>query len=330
MLAGALALLIITGPVPPASAKGTKLEQGQKLFATGSFDEALKVLADAVLETADAPTLEKVHLLRAQCFAAKQDFVRTEEAFGLALDANPEASLDPMKVDPTLVKLLDSVRARSQGSIAVNSTPTGAFFSVDGKAMGLSPQTVQLSAGKHKLELKWGEEGAVQSADVLVRPRRELRMEYVQQEVPGTGPGQLPPRPIRPFGDLRGTFEPSTSGAVDGGLILGGGIELSYFRIGVFVRLFPTFDLTPRFQFSLPVYAATFGEFNVALEVGAPFTFLPDGLGIGFQGAGGVELYPMKWFGLYVMIGGRHHFLWPGRNDVTAFTATGGVRLRMP
>ncbi|MBL8912480.1 MAG: PEGA domain-containing protein [Archangium sp.] len=335
-------VMLLAGPTPAAPAKGSKLEQGQKQFASGEIDTALKTLDAAALETTDGPTLEKVHLLRAQCFAARQDFVKTEEAFGLALDANPEATLDPTRVDPTLVKLLESVRARSQGSVVVNSTPTGATFSVDGKAMGLAPQTVQLPAGKHKLEARWAEGptnegtgaelklGPVQTIEVLVRPRRETRVEWVQQEVAGHGPGELTPRAIRPFGDLRGVFEPSTSGAVDGGLQLGGGIELSYFRLGLFVRLFPTMDLTPRFQFSLPVYAASFGDFHVALEVGAPFTFLPDGLGIGFQGAGGVELYPVKWLGAYVYIGGRHHFLWPGRNDVTAFTATGGLRLRMP
>lgn len=333
-----LLALLVSGPVPPA--KGTKLEQGRAQFAAGELDAALKTLDAAALETSDAATLEKVQLLRAQCFAARQDFVKTEEAFALALDANPEATLDPTRVDPTLVKLLESVRARSLGAVAVNSTPTGATFSVDGKTMGLAPQTLSLPAGKHHLEVRWSkppasdgaasELGEPQTLDVVVRPRRELRVEWVQQEVAGHGPGQLTARPIRPFGDLRGVFEPSTSGAVDGGLQLGGGVELLYFRVGLFVRLFPTLDLTPRFQFSLPVYSASFGDFNVALEVGAPLTFLPDGLGVGFQGAGGVELYPVKWLGAYLFVGGRHHFLWPGRNDVTAFTATGGVRLRMP
>jgi hypothetical protein len=61
-----------------------------------------------------------------------------------------------------------------------------------------------------------------------------------------------------------------------------------------------------------------------------PLSFLVDGFGIGVGGSGGLEWYPLKWFGAYVMVGGRHHFLWPGRNDLTAFTAIGGVRLRLP
>ena len=69
---------------------------------------------------------------------------------------------------------------------------------------------------------------------------------------------------------------------------------------------------------------------NVLLEVSLPLSFLPTGFGIGLGGGGGAEYYPLKWLGGYVLIGGRHHFLWPQRNDPTAFTATAGVRLRVP
>jgi hypothetical protein len=111
---------------------------------------------------------------------------------------------------------------------------------------------------------------------------------------------------------------------------LGGGIEVIWFRIGLYARFFPHFNVTPRFAFSLPVVSTPSGDFNVALEVGVPLSFLVDGFGIGVGGSGGLEWYPLKWFGAYVMVGGRHHFLWPGRNDLTAFTAIGGVRLRLP
>lgn len=324
MLSTALPLIAILLAAPG----GKKLEQGQKLFNQGDFDGALKSLDAAASEASDAATLEKVHLLRAQCLAARQDFVKAEDAFALALEANPDAQLDPTRVDPTLVKLLDSVRSRSVGAVSLNSSPTGASLVIDGKPSGVTPQSVSLPAGRHKLEVKWGE-GAGESIEVQVKPKRELRVDWVQQKTAVVEPG-LTPRPVRPFGDLRGAFEPATSGAVDAGIELGGGIELSWFRIALYARFFPHFNVTPRFAFSLPVASTPSGDFNVALEVGVPFSFLPDGLGIGVGGSGGLEWYPLKWFGAYVMVGGRHHFLWPGRNDVTAFTAIGGVRLRMP
>lgn len=330
MLSAAVPLLalLLTGPVTkPGKVEGPKLEQGQKLFNQGDFDGALKMLDAAAIEGGDAATMEKVQLLRAQCLAARQDFVRAEEAFALALDANPETSLDPTKVDPTVVKLLESVRARLTGSLVVGSTPPGATLFLDGKEVGAAPQTIATPAGKHKLEAKWGE-GPLQAMELQVRPRRELRVEWVQAAGGSLlpGPTVLEPRPLRPFGDLRGVIEPATSGFTSGGLELGGGIELSWFRIGVFARLFPYFGITPRFQLALPVIDVL----HVLLEVGAPLNFLTTGFGVGIGGGGGVEFYPLKWLGAYLLVGGRHHFLWPGRNDNTAVTITGGVRLRVP
>lgn len=333
MLSAAVPLiaLLLTGPVTKAArADAPRLEQGQRLFTQGDFDGALKMLDAAAIDGGDPSTMEKVQLLRAQCLAARQDFARAEEAFALALDANPETTLDPTRVDPTVVRLLESVRARLTGSLVVGSTPPGATLALDGKAVGAAPQTLSVPAGKHKLEARWGE-GLPQSVDLQVRPRRETRVEWVQgAAAPAAGGGLLEPRPLRPFGDLRGMIEPATSGFVTGGLELGGGIELSWFRIGLFARLFPNFGIVPRFQLALPVHDLV----NVLLEVAVPLTFLPPSsegsFGIGLGGGGGVEYYPWKWIGGYLLIGGRHHFLWPGRNDSTAVSVTLGVRLRVP
>src|SRR3954467_6137258 len=95
-LVGPIALCLLAA----APLKGSRLEQGQKAFADGEYATALKALDAAVVEGAD---LERVQLLRAQVFAAQQDFGRAEEAFALALEANPEASLDPTRVDPSVV-----------------------------------------------------------------------------------------------------------------------------------------------------------------------------------------------------------------------------------
>lgn len=319
-----LVALVLTAPVSKAQrVEGPRLEQGQRLFNQGDFDGALKLLDLAAGEGGDASTLEKVQLLRAQCFAARQDFVRAEEAFALALEANPDATLDPSRVDPTLVKMLESVRARLTGTVVVGSSPVGASLSLDGKSAGLTPQTLSAGVGKHKLEVRWGE-GPVQAMDIQVRPRRELRVEWVQAATPQSSEGALlEPRPLRPFGDIRGIVEPATSGFVSGGLELGGGFELSWFRAGLFARLYPHFGIVPRFQLALPVMR----QLNVLLEVGVPMTFLPGGFGVGLGAGGGAEYYPLAWLGGYVLIGGRHHFF---RNDSTAFTATAGVRLRVP
>ncbi|MFT3713979.1 MAG: tetratricopeptide repeat protein [Archangium sp.] len=332
LAAASLVALLLTGTPGGKTPKveGTKLEQGTKLFNQGDFDGALKVLDAAAAEGGDATTLEKVHLLRAQCFAARQDFTRAEDAFGSALDANPDTSLDPARVDPTLVKLLETVRARSLASVTFDSIPQGAKLLIDGKESGVTPQTISLPVGRHKFQAQFGDEatGEVRVIPVQLKPRKDLRVEWVQHAGEGGGGLKLEPRPIRPFGELRGLFEPRTSGAITGGLQVGGGIEFLWFRVGLWVRPVPNFDLTPRFQLSLPIAKTSLGTFNATVEVGVPLSFYSSGFAVGLQGAGGAELYLLDWLAPYLFIGGSHHFLRYGYD--TAFIVTGGLRLRVP
>jgi len=325
------AVALMTALVLAAPAvKASRLELGVRFFNQGEFDVALKHLDAAAAEGGDSATLEKIHLLRAQAFAARQDFARAEEAFASALEANPDASLDPARVDPTLVKMLDSVRGRLTGTLVLNSTPPGATVSVDKKVVGVTPQTLSATVGKHHVEAKWGEAPAVEK-DVQIRPKKELQIEWVQgavEKVMTTTPNPKE-RPLRPYGDLRGVIEvPATAGAVPtGGLELGGGFELSYFRVGLWARLFPFFGVVPRVAFVLPV----FDQVNVFLELQVPVWITrPGGFQVGLGGSGGAEYCPTNWLIVFAQIGGQHLFLSANRNDPTTFIATAGARLRMP
>jgi tetratricopeptide (TPR) repeat protein len=330
MSAVTLIALLVSGAAPKSPAvpkvEGTRLEQGQKLFTLGEFDAALRALDAAALDGGDNVTLEKVHLLRAQCFAARQDFARAEEAFALALDANPDATLDPSRVDPTLVKLLDAVRARLTGLLVVGSTPAGAALSMDGKVVGVAPLTLQVPVGKHHLEARWGD-ATMSSTDVKLRPRREMRVEWVQAAPQMVAVHDVPdPRKIGPYGDFRFAPEVSSRAGIDVAypLELGGGFEFSYFRAGLAVRLFPDLGVIPRFAFSLPVME----QINVTLELSVPVIFFTTPA-VGISGAAGIEFYPVKWIGAYALVGGRYFFFGHG-NDTTAFVPTFGVRLRVP
>ena len=320
--------VVLAAPAP--AVKASRLELGVRFFNQGEFDVALKHLDAAAAEAGDPATLEKIHLLRAQAFAARQDFARAEEAFALALEANPDASLDPARVDPTLVKMLDSVRGRLTGTLVVNSTPVGAMVSVDKKVVGVAPQTMSVTVGKHHVEAKWGETAAAEK-DVQIRPRKELQIEWVQGAVEKVMTSAPMPkeRPLRAYGDLRGVVEvPAAAGAtVTGGLELGGGFELSYFRVGLWARLFPFFGVVPRGAFVLPV----FDMVNVFLELQVPVWITREGgFQLGLGGSGGAEFCPTSWLVVFAQIGGQHMILRGMRNDPTSFIATGGARLRMP
>ncbi len=337
MTLSALALMtaIVLAAPGGAGGKASRLELGVRSFNQGEFDLALKNLDAAAAEGGDAATLEKIQLLRAQSFAARQDFARAEEAFSLALEANPEASLDPARVDPTVVKILDSVRARLTGTLVISSTPSGAMVTLDRRPVGVTPQTLSLAVGKHHLEAKWGESKPVAATDVQIRPKKELHVEWVQGAAEKVASVEPKERPIRPFGDLRGVFEvPSNRDAfVTGGLELGGGIEFSYFRLGLWARFFPFFGLVPRFSFVLPVHE----KINIFLEVQAPLWITGQpatGLGrpttsFGLGGSGGVEYFPLTWIAAFAQLGGQH-LIFTGRNDPTAFLLSAGARMRLP
>lgn len=337
MTLSAIALMTaVVLAAPGGGAKASRLELGVRAFNQGEFDLALKNLDAAAAEGGDAATLEKIQLLRAQSFAARQDFARAEEAFLLALEANPDASLDPARVDPTVVRMLNSVRGRLTGTLVISSTPAGAEVTIDKKPAGVTPQTLSVTVGKHRLEARWGESKTVASTEVQIRPKKELHVEWVQAAAEKVAGVEQPrERPIRPFGDLRGVFEvPSNGGAsVTGGLELGGGVEFSYFRAGLWARFFPFFGLVPRFSFVLPVHE----KINIFLEVQAPLWFTGQpatGLGrqtvsFGLGGSGGAEYFALPWIAVFAQIGGQH-LISTYRNDPTSFMMSAGARMRLP
>lgn len=295
------------------------LEQGQKLFNQGDFDGAMKVLDATVSQGAENAVLSKLQLLRGQVFAARQDFSRAEEAFTRALEADSDAELDPARVDPTVVRILESVRSRLTGTLVIESAPAGAVVLVDENEVGKTPVTRSVSAGKHKVEVRWGT-STPQTTELLVKARQETRLHVMGAESTAANDWVVG-RPFRPFGDLRGSFEPPVGGAVSGGLEIGGGVEISWFRLGAYFRVYPYFWVTPRFQFAVPVHP----NFNVLLEVAVPFS-IGGGFNVGLGGSGGAEWYPFKFFGVYAMFGGQHFFV----RDWTSFIVNGGVRLRLP
>jgi hypothetical protein len=324
-----LVALALAGAPSPNSGKGTRYEQGQKLFNQGDFEGALKQLDLAAQDEKDPAVLEKVHLLRGQCFSARQDFVRAEDAFALALDSNPDASLDPARVDPTVVKLLDAVRARLTATLLVNSTPPGASLFLDTKNAGVTPQVVQAPIGKHKLEARWGD-GPMTPLELVIKPKKEIRVEFVQGQAPPPVlvPVQPEPKPLKPYGDVRGIFDASAAaGAVPtGAMELGGGFEWSYLRLGLYARFPVYFGVVLRGAFVVPILS----RFNAYIEAHVPLLFRNGGVGFGLGGAGGGEFLFLPWFGAFAQVGGQHLPINTNRADNTTFTAAGGVRLRVP
>ncbi len=318
-LVGPLCLILVAAAAP---SRLSKLEQGQKAFGEGDYAVAMKALDAAAAEGAE---LEKVQLLRAQVFAAQQDFGRAEEAFALALEANPEASLDPARVDPSVVKVLDGLRARTKGTVVVRSTPPGALVTVDGKDAGATPVDVSTVIGRHKVVAKFPTGEPVEST-VLTRARRETYLVLVQ------GAGMTVAAPVEPeekgsgvhpYAEVRGLLEEGRG--VYGAMEIGGGIELKYFRAGVHLRLVPNFGISPRVALVVPVIP----QLSAFVEVDVPI-IIDNNVAFGIGASGGVEWHAFKFIGAFIGIGGRHFFDNPLFINNDRFALTAGVRLRLP
>jgi hypothetical protein len=335
LLSTALAAFLVAAA---GGGKTTKLEQGQKAFNQGEFDAALRLLDQAASEAQDPSALEKVHLLRGQCFGARQDFARAEEAFALALEANPEAALDPARVDPSLVKVLDALRARTKGTLVIRSTPEGAELKLDGAPFGKAPKTEAVPIGRHKLEIQYAGAPAVTS-EVVVRTRGVTSVEAVQAPSVAGMPSDAPTeRKVRPFADVRGMFE---SGTPEGGLEVGGGIEVPWVRLAVMVRVVAFFEIIPRVSLVVPLpipmpagmdaKSIFTPHLSAFIEAEVPIA-IDQAVGVGLGGAAGAEWGPWKWLGLYAQLGGRYFFTVYNSCCTTRgrFTASGGVRLRLP
>jgi len=332
-------LLAAAGPpnnLPPPS----NLEQGQKAFAEGKFDAALKALDAAAAEARDAATLEKIHLMRGQAFAARQNYAKAEEAFALAIDANPEAALDPGKVDPAVVKLLESIRARTSGAVSVQSTPAGAAVFLDGADAGVAPATLTTGIGRHQVAAQWSE-GQRAEASVLVRAKRETVVELVllerekvvekivekvvekRVEVPVQQPPPVEERFVRPYVAVRGVAD--LNSGPEGGLDLGAGVDFKYVSAGLYVRPYRYLYVIPRAAVLWPLFdfLTLFGEAELDLRTSSRF-----GVALGINA--GVEYLPWKWLGMFVSAGGKHFFVNQGFVVDWRISAAAGLRARLP
>lgn len=319
-----LPLLLL--PLGAQAAKGNRaaeqhLNQGQAELSRGNFDNALRVLDQAANETEDDQLLARIHLLRGQTFAAEQDLDQAEAAFQLALEHDPEASLDPARVDPKLVRMLDGLRERMKGEVNIRAEVPGSRITVDGRYVGQSPVNLNLSIGRHKVEAVTPDGKKGGKTEVVVWAKRVTETQVQEDESRDTG---TPKSYRRGFADLRGNW--NTFRLLDGlGFEIGGGVEQEYARVSVHLRLFPGLGVTPRGGFHVPIT----DEVDGLVELELPLLFSDRGVSFGLGGAGGAEWQLSQWVGLFGEVGFRYLLINPDYDPSQLFLQA-GVRLRLP
>lgn len=301
-----------------------RLEPATQAFARGDFDKVLSLLDGVMNDARDETLIEKAQLLRAQAFAATRQYAKAETALVLALEANPLASLDGSKVDPSLVQMLEGLRERLRGTVRIEVEPAGAALEVDGQALPAGQLHLALRVGRHDVVARWG--GRETTTQVLVRPRATTFLKMVGG---GTASADGPSTRwwVHPYAEARGAVEVP---GVEGGGEIGTGAEFQYGRVGVRLRAFPVFGVAPVAAVSFPVVKNGSVSLLVYAEAALPVVFRQAGPSLALEGSAGLEFLPATWLGIFAQAGGRHYFVKPQSNVLTQATIQGGVRFRLP
>src|SRR5215471_16560974 len=208
-------LLFVASAEPSAgdSQAAAKLQMAQAEFNRADFQGALKTLDAAASQASDEKLLAKIHLLRGQCFAAVQNFVAADAAFTKALENDPEASLDAAKVDPTVVRMLESLRSHMRGELRVDADQPGAEVSIDGRPAGAAPLAVPISIGRHVVEAKTADGKLAAREEVVVHSKKSADL-HLAMRPPGSAAKKAADGStdeIKPTADVRLLLQPTAS-----------------------------------------------------------------------------------------------------------------------
>lgn len=345
-LCAGLALAAAPGRKTPAPPPGkSHLDVGLSAFAEGEFDLAIRHLDQAAARAVGDADLARVHLARGQCFAALQDFGKAEAAFARALEHDPESRLDPVRVRPAIVAILDGLRGRMRGELEVRSDPAGAWVDVDGKPAGNTPLATALAIGRHPIRVTSPDSGVQQSFEVVIRVRQSTRIAVsLEATLPPAVVAVAPPVPekpaagrpepteleasvaagegLRPFADARAVIDP----AAGVGFEIGGGVAGRFLAASVHAVIAGALGVTVRGAVRAPDLLPRLSAY-ASLDVPAFFT---QPLALGLGASAGAEVALVAGVEVFAAVGGRHFFTLPPRAPADYLVIEAGVRVRAP
>jgi hypothetical protein len=149
----------------------------QRTFEQGKLDRALSLCDAAADEPLPDAVLAQVQLVRAQLLAAFGRLDAVDAAFEAALLKDPEAHLDVTRVQPSVVGMLEAVRARLRGQLVVTcDLPASAY--VDAREVGPTPFEGEVPIGRHKVDVRTADGRVLQEDEVLVRSNVRAELHF--------------------------------------------------------------------------------------------------------------------------------------------------------
>lgn len=202
-------------------------ERARKQFAEGALEDALATLDRAVMSTTADPELAAIQLLRGQVLVGLEQFGGAEKAFLEALKHDPDATLDPRRVLPSTVAVLDRLKDSARGTLRVEAPDPSAKIAVDGAEQGAGTFEGRVRIGTRRVRVSAG--GEVLDVDARVFPDR---ITVVKDEVARLSALSQTSASLRGVAEARGLFDPRAGVAAE----VGGGVT--------FGRLIALLDVT--------------------------------------------------------------------------------------
>jgi hypothetical protein len=314
-------LTALAAPPTLSDDAGRRLQAAQSALGDGDFDTCLKEVSAGTPLTQDDATLSQLYLTQGRCLGALQRYGQVEEAFSRALAHDPEARLDPNRVLPALVVMLDSLRSRLRGTLQVDSQPDSAQLEVDGVPKGPTPARILVPIGRHHVRARSSDSALVGEGDTVVRPNQTtpLRLTLIRRVTSTPPPGAAEP-PVALQLDVLGMLDPINGFAAAAGPSLRGHFW--------FAAAHASFGLNPgvdaQVGFRTPNVAGPLGAFAHA---DGRLLFLPSGTIPGAGGGAGIYVTASSRFEVFGQVGVTQYLTGPPQT--TLWTLATGVRIRI-
>ncbi|RKH14440.1 PEGA domain-containing protein [Corallococcus sp. CA053C] len=169
--AGFLLSLLLASP----GTEPREMEAALQALSEADFEAALSRVEAGLRQTRDETQIARLRLIQGEVHAALRQYAQMETAFAQALEADPDAHLDPERVQPTVVTLFESLRSRLQGVLTVDVEPSRAELHLDGRQLGQAPWQGSVPIGTHTLDVGPG----LTTLQVKVRPGRTEQVRVV-------------------------------------------------------------------------------------------------------------------------------------------------------
>lgn len=168
-------------------------------FENGRWRPALEALR-LVVEDAAAPLTDRVTaaIYQAAAWRELNQRARAIEALKRAAELAPDFKIDPLVFAPDVVAMAEDARAQVTGTLEVTSAQPGIPVDLDGQPAGMTPLTLRVMRGLHRLTLQLpGGQLACYTVDVQPGQRHEVKLE--SGATPATPPEEIAaPRSDRP------------------------------------------------------------------------------------------------------------------------------------